>query len=281
MSPSELVTNAKMLERLGVRTVPALRAAFEEALGRASKSKTNTLKTTKAVEAVADEGLREKLRATQEKQVKAAGQIDGDWLVLADKSGSMERAIDVSRLVASSLAAFVKGKVRLVFFDDGPRHYDVSGKGFDEIAALTRNIRAGGGTSIGCGLAWAIENAVNVDGIAIVSDAQENCAPAFTSALVLYEKAFGKRPPVYLYRVSGGASSPYDRDLAESMARIDEPLSEFDLRGKDVDAYSIPNLVKTMGTKRYGLVERIMETPLLTLADVLQPTRDALAPATA
>jgi len=32
-----------------------------------------------------------------------------------------------------------------------------------------------------------------------------------------------------------------------------------------VDFYSLPNLVQTMRTNRYSLIEEIMETPLLTL----------------
>jgi len=48
---SLLSTNAKLLNKLGVKTNPVLRSAYEEALGRVSKRGENLLKTTKAVEA--------------------------------------------------------------------------------------------------------------------------------------------------------------------------------------------------------------------------------------
>lgn len=51
MSSTELTTNIKMLEKLGIKTNPALRGAFEKAMEKASTSKQNTLKTTQAVEA--------------------------------------------------------------------------------------------------------------------------------------------------------------------------------------------------------------------------------------
>lgn len=78
MSPTELVTNTGMLEKLGMKSRPVLRAAFEKGLEKAAKSKKNTLKTTRAAETVKDEGLKAKLQNLQEKQIKAGGGVDGD-----------------------------------------------------------------------------------------------------------------------------------------------------------------------------------------------------------
>ena len=55
MSATELTTNVKMLEKLGLKTNPVLRGAFDAALAKAATSKKSTLKTTQAVEAVEDE----------------------------------------------------------------------------------------------------------------------------------------------------------------------------------------------------------------------------------
>ncbi len=140
MSPTELTTNSKWLEKHGVKTNPALRAAYAEALEKTGKSgKANLFKATKAAEAIAvdepdeiERGFSEKLRTVQEKQIEAAkakdGGIDGNWLVLGDKSGSMQHAIEASKMIAGTLAKMVKGKVYLVFFDTQPRRIDVTGK---------------------------------------------------------------------------------------------------------------------------------------------------------
>lgn len=77
MTPTELVTNTKLLERLGLKTNPALRGAYEKALERTAKSSKNLLKTTRAAEAMDDEGLKEKLRGVQEKQIEKFGGVDG------------------------------------------------------------------------------------------------------------------------------------------------------------------------------------------------------------
>src|SRR6185436_6699668 len=100
MSPTELVTNSKMLEKLGIKENPSLRAAYEQGLKRVAKSKKTSLKATKAVESVKDAGLKEKLRGVQNKQIEALGGVEGDWLVLGDKSGSMSVAIETARQIA-------------------------------------------------------------------------------------------------------------------------------------------------------------------------------------
>ena len=265
MSPTELTTNVKMLEKLGMKNNPALRGAFEKAMEKAAKSKKNTLKTTQAVDAVEDEGLKEKLRGLQKQQIAAAGGPEGNWLVLADKSGSMRVAIEVARQVSAQLAQFVKGKVWLVFFDVVPMTVDVTGLSLDQIQKATRHIRADGGTSIGCGLNRMLEEKIEVDGIAVVSDGGENTAPFFHNVYKKYSEFVGKEVPVYFYSTSGD-NNTFSGYL--NNAGIESQM--FDLRGSNVDYYSIPNMVQTMRSNRYSLVDEILTTPLLSLSDVLK-----------
>jgi len=266
MSPTELVTNSKMLERLGIKTVPALRAAYEQALTKAAGSKKATLKTTRAAEAMDDEGISDKLRDLQEKQIKALGGVDGNWLVLGDKSGSMSQAIELSRHVAATLAKMVKGQVHLIFFDTVPRYIEATGKTYEEIVAATKHVTAGGGTSIGCGLLALAEKKIEVDGIAVVSDGGENQPPVFAHVYAAYCQAIGKQVPVYLYRTAGDADA-----FSSNMQRAGIDLQKFDLTG-GVDYYSVVNLVQTMRTQRYSLVDEIMEQPLLRLEEVFNAT---------
>lgn len=268
MSPTELVTNAAALERLGVKTDPALRAAFEEGLARVADSDKATLKTTQAAKAVASEGTRAKLHAVQERQIDKMGRVTGNWLVLGDCSGSMTLAIETAKHVAAILAKAVEGQVHLVFFNTHPTYYDATGKTFEQISEMTRGVRAGGGTSIGCGVAYAILTGRDTDGIAIVSDGQENAAPYFVNQYPRLASLDGKDIPVYLYRVGGQDGSSID--LAKSMHQAGLDLQEFDLRG-GVDYYSLPNLVQTMRANKYSLGDEIMETPLVRLADALKP----------
>jgi hypothetical protein len=263
MSPTEVVTNTKILQKLGVKTNPALRGAFEEALKKAASSKKNVLKTTHAAEAIDDEGLKEKLRGLQDRQLLSMG-VEGNWLVLGDKSGSMLRAIEIARQIAGTLAKMVKGRVWLVFFDTDPQTIDVTGAPLDVIQKATQYIRANGGTSIGCGLQRMLENKEEIDGIAIVSDGGENSTPFFHQVYPQYAAFAGKEPTVYLYHC-GNKSYAFTR-LMQS-AGIDMQIFDID---ESVDFYSLPNLVSTMRTNRYSLCDEVMATKLLKLDDVFE-----------
>lgn len=272
MSPTELVTNTKMLEKLGVMKNPALKGAFEKALEKTSVSKKNVLKTTRAVEHLGDEHLKTKLRGVQDKQLQSIS-VEGNWVILCDKSGSMAQELEIAREIAGTLVKMAKGKVWLVFFDVAPQAMDVTGKPLDAIKLATRHISASGGTSIGCGLNWILAYKHEIDGIVIVSDAKENNVPLFVDVYKKYNETFGKEVPVYLYRCGqymGSQNSSWggDRDLRDSMKKEGFDLQEFDMNG--VDFYSIPNLVAMMRTNKYSLVDEIMATPLLTLTEVFK-----------
>ncbi len=158
----------------------------------------------------------------------------------------------------------VKGQVWLVFFDTTPQSIDVTGLTLDQIRGVTQYIWAAGGTSIGCGLRWMLEMKKEIDGIAIVSDGCENSAPEFWSVYKQYSDTFGKEVPVYLYRFNGAD----DRSFYHRFVTGHE-LQEFDCR-VGFDYYSLPNLVATMRTNRYSLVDEIMSTKLLKLSDVIK-----------
>jgi hypothetical protein len=277
MSPAELLNNTKMLEKWGLKENAALRATYEKALEKAKTSKkaTASLKADKAASVVTDEKLKAKLTAVSEAKIDQK-QIKGNWLVLADKSGSMETSIAVAREVAAILARYAE-KVYLVFFDTQPTRYEVTGKTLNEIKTMTAGIRAVGGTSLGVGLNYARVNSLEVDGIAVVTDGGENSAPWFYQELPKLNAALGKDLPVYYYRV---------RPLNESMNRLIEretfpelmtaaslDFQTFTIDSQNVDYYSLPNLVQSMRVNKYSMMDEIMDTPLRTTEDVFKNLR--------
>lgn len=302
MTDTELVTNMRALKRLGVQSVPALRGALELRLEKAGGKKRKpkaTLKTTRAAEALVDDVvLSTKLHALQERQLDNIGTVDGRWLVIADKSGSMETAIETANQVAAVLARMAK-QVYLVYVDTQPRMVEATGKTYEQLKAATSMMKAEGGTSLGCGLDAILQQKIEVDGIALVSDGCENQQPRLPDVYERYSKFVDKAVPVYFYRVDGGirsmlkaqANRLYKRDPREDEYRAAERqvsselhafrlhceraklvLDEFDLTG-GVDFYSLPNLIGTMKTNRYSLVDTIMAQPLVTLDAVLDATK--------
>lgn len=272
MTPTELVTNAKALEKLGVRDLPATRGAFEGAVVKASKSANvqATLKTTRAADMIGgDTG--ERLRGLQEKQLDKLA-VEGDWAVFGDRSGSMQQSIELAKEIAATLARTVNGKVHLVFFSSDVQSFDVTGKSFDEIREITKRVVPGGGTAMGLPVAYLAERKISVDGMVFVSDGGERGNPQFPTFYKRYVEDMDVEPTVYLYKVRGS-----DPDwLSQYCARDGVDLQVFDLTGP-TDSYSLPALITTMRASRFSLIDEIMGTPLLRIEDVLKKTEFAKA----
>lgn len=262
MTGNQIITNSQMLERLGVTRIAALRASYDAAILRAkSDTRVEALKAGQAAVRVTDAGTKAKLEKLQEVQTAQLGGIDGDWLVLGDRSGSMSASIELARKIAALITERVKGKVYLVFFNIAPTAFEVTGLSYEKIVEATRRVSAGGGTSIGCGLDYVLSNRTFVQGIAIVSDGGENTSPRFATVYQKYAEAMAVEPTVYLFHVPGEADS-----LSGSCAGAGIPLERFD--ASQLDYYSLPNLVQTLRTNRYQLVDEILAYPLLTFERV-------------
>lgn len=264
MSPTELATNAKALDKLGVANNPTLRDAVRAKLREAADSPPTgaLLKASKK----AGEGTGTVTRALAqvgERQITATGGIKGRWLGLGDKSGSMEHTIEICKEIAAHLARFTD-QSWLCFYDQAPQWFkEVTGWTLERVKQETQYIRAGGGTAAFSGLLYALDRNIEVDGIWIASDCEDGYAPAFVKTYQVYAKKFDREPTLYVFRVPGGS-----RDLLLPALQQAGILTEvFDLRG-GFDHYSLPNIIQTMQTRRWGLLDQIMETPLKRLADV-------------
>lgn len=262
MTHAELINNTAALEKWGVFENAALSTAYDKVLAN-KPAKGATLKAEKAAGAVKGKKAAKKLTAAQEKQLDTKS-IEGDWLVLGDRSWSMSVSLDLAREIAGFLARTVKGKVHLVLFNQQPVYFDVTGCTLDEIKHMTRRYSAQGNTSIGCGLDLLREKNLVVNGIAICSDGGENTAPYFVETYRKYVEQLAAEPTVYLWHVPGDSNR-----LGPRCNRGQIPLEVFEM-GRHVDYYSIPQLALTMRTGRYSLIEEILETPLLTFYAVLQ-----------
>jgi Mg-chelatase subunit ChlD len=268
MSAQELFNNSKMLEKLGVNDKPSLRSAYRAALQLAQKAaptKASAIKVSKATAAVVDQGQRAQLQSAQEEGLSQL-KIEGDWLIVADKSGSMQDAIELAKEIAGILTRSVQGQVHLCFVNTEPEWYTVTGLSLEEIKGAFRHVRASGGTALGVAMLAAQDKAKAIDGIILISDGGENRGrPDFSRCYQAYCNRLGVEPPVYWFQLVG--DTPLLVDNAKS---ADVELIVHDLRGQSVDQYSLPNLVKTVRAKRYSLIDEILATPLRTLESVFQ-----------
>jgi len=276
MSDTEVVTRAASLEKKGVGRDAALKETFRKKVSKATKSAKATLKTSVAADEVEDESLKTMLKELQERQIQAqkdSGRgIEGNWLVISDKSGSQALSIELGKHVAAAITKFVSGRVWLAFCDTGVMGKEVTGATLDRIKEGTRLITANGGTSYGVGLAWALQYGFELDGVVIVGDGAENSAPVFADQHREYKRRFGKDLPVYLLKTASTESvaSCYQFQTRMNMAGI--PYTEHDFSHGQVDYYSVPSLVQTLNANTFGVVDKVMAAKLLTLDEVFSLT---------
>lgn len=278
MSSTELVTRAKSLEKRGVGKDASLKSTFRSRIAKAVNSNKATLKTSVAAEEMEDESLKTMLHELQERQIQAqkdSGKgIEGNWLVICDRSSSQQHSIELGVHVSAAISKFVTGQVHLTLCNKDVIGLDCTGKSLEQLKQATRHTTASGSTSYGIGLEWAMSKNLKLDGIVIVGDGGENEAPIFAPLLNEYSAKLGKKPPVYFYQTfcppeyalhPGGSPLRF----GQFMKQHSIAFTQYDLTKGDVDYYSIPNLVAQMNANRFGVIEKIMACPLLTLEEIL------------
>lgn len=263
VSATELITASGQLKRLKSFDLPEVQSAYRDATKKASKDKkANVLKATRAAKAT---GMTKELAAIKEQSLKSIKNIEGDWVILADRSPSMGGAIPKARELAALLAKKVEGKVHLIFFDEAPLYKDVTGMTLDEIEQATANIYEGSSTSIGCGLRYLNDKKLSVDGIVIISDGEENCSPRFAAE---YKKMLNEPAVYFIHMWGSGRWGYYGIDiLSTAMTNADITYTKYDAT-KEFDYNSMVNVVGLLKPQVYGFLEEVMETPLLTLDKV-------------
>jgi len=268
MSGQQLLNSTKFLDSLGVFKNKMLKSEYDKAFKKAkSDKKVSTLKANKAIKHLEedpdfDKEILENLSKITEAKISQKT-IEGDWVILGDRSGSMSNAIKIAKEIASYITKSVAGKVYLIFFNSDPRIFDVTGKTLVEIEADAKHINATGCTSCGCGLEYLKDKGIIVNGIAIVSDGGDNTYPLFYQAYKDYCKKMEAEPTVYFYRVPGDPD-----ELSKHCQSEGIKIDYFNM--EKTDYYSLPNIVTTMKTSHYSLMDEIMNVPLLTFDKIFK-----------
>ena len=266
MTGNELIGAAKQFSKLKSFSIRSVKDAYEQAVSKVKDDKRVTVGKAMHAQTIVQGTVAEKvLTAVKEKAAESLKKVSGDWLILADKSGSMSNAIAAGKQLASLLAHRVEGKVYLVFFDVEPRMIEVTGKTLEQIEQETRAVRAGGGTSIGCGLRLIRGKNIAIDGVIVISDGGQNTVPEFSKEY----KRLDHEPVVYFLRLRGDNVDILSREM--ELAGI--VADRFDL-SDGFDHYALSNVVNVLKPMTYGFLEEVLATPLITLQEVFAERRE-------
>jgi hypothetical protein len=257
MSPQEIINNLKSLKARGAMDHSEVKQLIDSKLEAAQTSnRISVFKSLVAVDAADfDSETAARLEQVANAQVKRRGTIARPTALLVDKSGSMDNAIEIGKRLAALISGITEAELFVYAFDTMPYPIQAQGKELTDWERAFANIKAGGGTSIGCALEVMRRKKQIVDQIILVTDEGENADPYFPAVYKTYCRELGVMPNVVIVRV-GGYCDWVEGQLKQQQA----PVETFAFAG---DYYALPNLVPLLTRpSRLELLMEILETPL-------------------
>ena len=257
MSPQEVINNLNALKARGAMEHTEVKALIDEKLEAARTSnRVSAYKARVAADAGdLDAATVAKLESVTDTQVKQRGKIAKPTALLVDKSGSMQQAIEIGKRLAAMISGITEADLFVYAFDTMPYPVKAEGSELSDWERAFKLIRAGGGTSCGCGIEAMRLNKQLVEQIVMVTDEGENSAPYTADAYTAYSRDMGVMPNFTIVRV-GHCSNWVEARLKEKRV----PVETFTFTG---DYYSLPNLIPLLArASRLELLLEIMQAPL-------------------
>lgn len=257
MTPQEVINNLNALNKQGAMDHPEVKALIDSKLEAAKTSDRISAYKAKVANNASDLDAEttEKLAQITNEQIKRKGTIKRSTALLVDKSGSMTQAIEVGKQLAALISGITEADLFVYAFDTIPYSIVADGKELSDWETAFKQIRAGGGTSIGCALEVMRKKRQIADQIILVTDEGENTTPYFLETYKRYQRELSVAPDVIIVRV-GNCHPLIENQLKQTQI----PVETFTFKG---DYYSLPNLVPLLSRpSRLELLMEILDTPL-------------------
>lgn len=257
MTPQELINNLKSLKARGAFNDPGLKELIDKKLVKAKDSKrVSALKTTVAADAAdVDEGTKVLLGNIADKQLKSNNrQITWPTALLIDKSGSMEVSIELGKRIAAMVSSVSTANLFVYAYDTMPYPIKCNEPELSAWEKALKGVRAGGGTSCGCGVMAMINAKQYVDQIINITDEDETTPPGFWQAVSDYRRKVNNNVSVVIVQ-AGRATGRLVRS-----APPDITVDAWKFNG---DYYSLPQLLTFMTRpSKLDLLMEVMNTEL-------------------
>jgi hypothetical protein len=256
MTPQQVINNLKFFEKRGALKAPHTRAVVEEKLRQGAKeSRVSDFKSMVALSKLeADGDMAEKLLELTAARVKNRGEIKVPTALFVDKSGSMERCIEIGKLLATMCSTIATSDLYVYAFDTNSFEIKAKENNFACWESAFARIRANNATSIGAPFMRLMNR--EIDQVVVITDGEENAPPHFKDMLETYEGLHKKKVRVIMVKVSNNPCTPLEAD----MAGRDMMVIPF-----DGDYYNLPNVIPLLcAGNNFELVEDVLSMELYT-----------------
>lgn len=256
MSPTEALNSRKWVESSGLLNIKEVKDLYLSKVKRATKSVASA-DHRKSAQGT-DEEVQAAVQEAKQTSTEQGQRIESNLLILVDKSGSMQNAIDVAIKFGARIAPLCDGDLMVVAHNTEGRVISVSSSERNRLSAWEeafKGIRAGGGTAHQRGLTKALESGFMPESIVLITDGGENSLD-FTQNLENFAANTGFEPHVVMIHLSGGEENRLGQRLESSSLRYDE--LEFE------DDYYLFDQVGALlgGPAAKSLVQRVLDTEL-------------------
>lgn len=262
MSAQEAFNYANTLKDYGAFEVKDIKELYQEKVKQFSKDKKTS--AAKAAFKAPTEQMQQSesaaVREVAESMAKASNEkvqktIKGRVLLAIDKSSSMSQAIEVGKQLGAMIGASCEVDPIIVVFDSNSFYMKAPDFSIETLNKTFRLVKAGGMTACGSPFSYLIQNNIEVDTVAMVTDGEETERPSFMQGLDHYREKLKSDPRLVFIWVRGGRNS-----LRPSLNQRQQEFEEFTFEGDYTSLSSIIPLISN--TSAEELIQEIMSTPL-------------------
>jgi hypothetical protein len=257
MSPTEALNARAWVERSGLLEIKEVKEAFIEKVANATKSIASAEHrvSAKGTDAEVEEAITE----AKQKSIEQTSKIEKDLLILVDKSGSMEQALETAVQFGARIAPLCANDLMVVVHNDYGQVLPVEDR--NSLASWQQAFkgqRAGGGTNMERSFEVALKAGFMPQAIVLITDGGER-GGNLTQAIEVYNQQSGIETQVSMIRISEGPHIDHNW-LGERLQQSSIRYDQFEYEG---DYYLFDQVAALLGgPSAKSLVEVILETQL-------------------
>lgn len=250
MSPTEALNSRSWVERSGLLEIPEVKDTFVAKVSQATSSIASAEHRTSAQGQDAD--VQAAVEQAKQTAVEQAERIEGDVLLIVDRSGSMQNAIATAIEFGARIAPLCDGEIMVVTHNTFAQEIVVTDKSsLSSWQQAFVGIRANGGTNMQRALELALERGFMPQKIVLVTDGGENSG-SFRNTVERYAEQ-GVEPTIVQITVDNNEQNYLSRNMNGTHLRYDQ----FVFTG---DYYVFDQVTMLLGgPPAKSLVEKILE----------------------
>lgn len=263
MTAQQITNHLIAFRRKGLLADQEVSKLIQDKLNNAKEmARASQIKKAVATRALGDEGNQtEVILKSMREQLTKKGPIKDKTAIFIDKSGSMEKAIELGRLLALACTFAMTEPPTVLAFDGSVYKVDVNKKQSDrEITGKFEMIRASGSTSIGSPFKHLFEHRIKVDQIILISDGEHNQAPSPIDMAMRYLKEINTKTHLVFIEIQKTAGISVSNITEGLEAQFKNQLTILPFSG---DYYGIDTIITMLNREgRNSVVDTVMATKI-------------------